>query len=542
MDKKESASDKQKIGLIIDSETLPFWAYRMVEKIKDSECAGINLIIKLPCSQKNKFKFLLYQLYEKIENKLFKPQPDASAPKSTESLFSDISVIEYDKPNNQDALKKIRKFKLDVLINGTEQIFFEDIVNTAELGIWSYIHGDINSKRIGPAGFFEVFEGEPEIMSTLLMQQKHEYRILYTSFSLSDHISRNRCNNPSFLKGSAFVIRVLKQLKKLGKDGFLQQIENKNPDLVNITDKKLSPPSNFLFIFLSLRLFFRFCFSYLERRFYNMEQWCLMFAQRKENFKHLPLKDFKIITPPKDRFWADPFVVYKDKQYFIFLEECLFSDPANAYLCVIKLEDDGSFSTPQKILHKSYHLSYPFVFEYEKEFYMIPESGQNKTVELYKCRNFPDKWDFVMNLMENVSAYDSTLFFKDNRWWLFCNIKEEKGAPSFDELFLFSAKDFMTQEWSAHPMNPIVSDVKNARPAGKIFEYEGEIYRPAQNSSHCYGYGLMINRIDTLTAQKYHETTIKSIKPDWNKNALACHTLNYEENFTLMDAVIKRKK
>ena len=30
---------------------------------------------------------------------------------------------------------------------------------------------------------------------------------------------------------------------------------------------------------------------------------------------------FQEITPPKDRFWADPFVIYKKQQHHVFFEE-----------------------------------------------------------------------------------------------------------------------------------------------------------------------------------------------------------------------------
>ena len=40
---------------------------------------------------------------------------------------------------------------------------------------------------------------------------------------------------------------------------------------------------------------------------------------------------------------------------------------------------------------------------------MIPESAENRTIELYRFRVFPDDLEFVHILMENVEAYDATL-------------------------------------------------------------------------------------------------------------------------------------
>ena len=46
--------------------------------------------------------------------------------------------------------------------------------------------------------------------------------------------------------------------------------------------------------------------------------------------------------------------------------------------------------------------------------------------------------------------------------------------------FLFYSDDPTSTEWNPHPKNPIISDVRNARPGGHIFEYKNKILRPAQ--------------------------------------------------------------
>jgi hypothetical protein len=92
-------------------------------------------------------------------------------------------------------------------------------------------------------------------------------------------------------------------------------------------------------------------------------------------------------------------------------------------------------------------------------------------------------------LMINVYAVDPTILRKDGKWWLFVNIRENEGASSLDELFLFYSADLFCRDWTPHPKNPVVSDVKSSRPAGRIFSYNGNIYRPSQNNSKRYGMG-----------------------------------------------------
>jgi len=101
---------------------------------------------------------------------------------------------------------------------------------------------------------------------------------------------------------------------------------------------------------------------------------------------------------------------------------------------------------------------------------MLPETASHRTIEVYRCLEFPNRWVFDRTLMDQVSALDTTLFPYQGRWWMFTNLKENEGASSWDELFLFSADQPLSVHWEPHPGNPIVSDVRRARSAGAIFE------------------------------------------------------------------------
>src|SRR5205085_8739929 len=119
---------------------------------------------------------------------------------------------------------------------------------------------------------------------------------------------------------------------------------------------------------------------------------------------------YKRIVPTKDRFWADPCVVFNNNTYYIFLEELIYKqNDGKAHIAVIEMDEKGNYQQPRIALKCDYHLSYPFVFKYAEEFYMIPETSEHSTIELYKCVSFPDKWEFVMNLMENIKAVDTTI-------------------------------------------------------------------------------------------------------------------------------------
>jgi len=267
------------------------------------------------------------------------------------------------------------------------------------------------------------------------------------------------------------------------------------------------------------------------------DQWILMY-DLKDTFSS-SLWRYKKIIPPKDRFWADPHVVYRDNKYYIYIEEFLHKT-MKGHISLIVMDENGEYAAPQKILDKPYHLSYPFIFEHEGKLYMIPETSSNNTIELFECSHFPDRWEFKMNLMEDVIAFDATLYYYNSKWWMFVNIVENVGACSDDELFLFYSDELQNKNWIPHPRNPIISDCKSARPAGKIFEKNGRMYRPSQNCSVQYGYGFNISHIELLNENEYEEIIVSKVYPNWDKDIIATHSYNRTNSLHIIDAKMKR--
>src|SRR5690606_23827569 len=181
--------------------------------------------------------------------------------------------------------------------------------------------------------------------------------------------------------------------------------------------------------------------------------------------------------------------------------------------------------------------SYPYIFEHEGTYYMIPESSQNKTIDLYTCTSFPDVWEFKQTLISDIDAHDASIIFRDNTWWLFVNVIAHKGISPNDELYIYFADSLCADTWQSHPQNPVISDVEYARPAGKFFEYNGSMYRPSQNNTKRYGYGLNFNKILSLTTKEYKEEPVTQIFPNWDAQTKAIHSFSYEEGLCVVDCV-----
>jgi hypothetical protein len=256
----------------------------------------------------------------------------------------------------------------------------------------------------------------------------------------------------------------------------------------------------------------------------------------------VPLREpfrFHELLPPHDRFWADPFPLLNDGRHWIFFEEKVSAQPGR--IAVVEVGPGGVVGPPVPALERPYHLSYPFVFEWDDQIYMLPETEQNRTVEVYRAEEFPTRWTADRVLLSGVRAVDATLAEIAGRWWMFVNIAESEEAPIADELHLYHAATPLGP-WLPHRLNPVKSDVRSARPAGRPFSFRGSWYRPAQDSSGRYGAAVVINRIERLDEEGFAEEEVARLSPAWRPDLIGTHTLNAAGGLTVIDAQRLRRR
>ena len=552
--------NRLKIGVLIDSYNIPHWAFHMLEEIQKSHYAQIVLLIKnerehssrrslLKSIQEN-FHRLLYIGFMKLEQRVFHNMtPDAFEKRNISHLLPDVPCLrvtprqqKFSDYFRQDDIETIREYKPDVLIRLGFRILRGEILHAAKYGIWSYHHGDNTVNRGGPACFWEVFEGQPVTGSILqiLTEDLDDGLVLYRSYSHTDQLSVKRGKNSVFWKTLYFLPRKLEELYTVGEKAFFSKAQEENQHPVFYSGKLYITPTNRQFVRLALKHYSTYLLKKIKY-LCSSYQWILLFRLHSQQRLPSSFWRFKKIIPPKDRFWADPFVVSHEETFYVFIEEFLYHRD-KGHIAYFTIDKQGKASEPKKIIEQPYHLSYPFVFTYNNTSYLIPESSQNRTIELYQCQRFPEKWERIHVLMENVEAFDTTLFRKDGTWFLFTNIRVHAGASSWDELFLFYSTELLSDRWTAHPQNPIVSDAGSARPAGRIFSYHNNLYRPSQNNTNGYGYGMKINQILTLTETDYQEVCVNEILPNWDRRIVGTHTLNSVEHLTVIDGLLQRPK
>ncbi len=388
--------------------------------------------------------------------------------------------------------------------------------------------------RDTPPGLWEALEHQLAIGSRLQVNLPGELapRVTGRGYSRADDASPLRNQHEAAWRCAAMLVRQLQLLATQAPNwGELPTDElSANRGLPNLCQALQQVPLHYAKRLLASRR---------ARAQKLLDQWIILYKRGTAGELATELPSFERLLPPRDVFWADPFPVHRDGREWIFIEEATF-EPRRGHLSVIEIDAAGEVIDHQVILKTPYHLSYPNVFEHDGEWYMVPESGEDKTVQLYRCTGWPGQWEKVMNLMEGAACYDSTFVQHDGRWWMFVNMQAYPGQGPDDELHLFYADELLTTDWTPHPLNPIISDVRCARQAGPIFKRDGVIYRPSQHGGGCYGNGTHINRVDELSTKAFAETRLETHYPDWCEQITATHHLAESGGLTVADAVYRR--
>lgn len=548
--------EKLRIGLLVDNVKISAWQYAMIERIVNSYYAEVDLILlndgirNIHKSEFDKLKKnrnqVFYHLLKRIDRRLSNVKPDAFAKKDLSALLPDTPVLKV-KPVmkkfsdyfEKGDIDKVKDHKIDILIRMGFRVLRGEILKSSRYGVWSFHHGDNSQMRGSPPGFWEVVENWPTTGAVLqiISEDLDGGKVLYRSWTCTDKLSVAKNKNKNYWKSLTFLPRKIEELYNLGETEFFKKNNNNNKDLDLYSERLYKVPSNSETLKLAVNQLIKIFRHFIKNLFYQ-SQWTLMFDLNKD--MSMSLFRFRKIIPPKDSSWSAPHVIKQNGKYYVFIEEFLNSSN-KGHISVIEIDNNGSYGHSKKALEKNYHLSYPFVFESGEKIYMVPDSHDNRTIEIYECVDFPHKWEHKMNLMDNIDAANTTLFHHNKKWWLFTAIKEYEGAAR-DELYVFYANELLTTEWKAHPLNPVISDARKAIPAGKMFVRNEKIYRPVRDCSLYCGYGIRIQKITVLSEADYDERTISSAKPHWNREITGTHSFAYEEGLTVVDSLIRRPK
>lgn len=239
------------------------------------------------------------------------------------------------------------------------------------------------------------------------------------------------------------------------------------------------------------------------------------------------------VAAPHGHFWADPFLRVHAGRVYCFVEDYVYASN-RAHISVLEITK-ADVRCLGVALQESFHLSFPFLFEYGGHLYMCPETSESNQIRIYKCDEFPLRWSLDSVAIDGISAADSMFFEHRGRWWLLTSIDRSGLNDHCSELCLFHAPDPLGGAWTPHPMNPLYIDTDMGRNAGLIVD-EGRIYRAAQRQGFDqYGEGLALYEIVELDETRYSERKVTDIRHDYLQRSLGSHHISSDGNVTVVD-------
>jgi hypothetical protein len=227
------------------------------------------------------------------------------------------------------------------------------------------------------------------------------------------------------------------------------------------------------------------------------------------------------LVPPMDRIWADPFLARDDGQLWVFLEEMPYATERGRIVCAA-IDTSGQVSSIETALEEDCHLSYPNVFQYNGQWFMVPESATRRNVVLYRAVRLPGPWDPVVELISGVRIYDATIHYDGNVWWITASARNN-GECCFDELHVYSATR-LEGPWKPSPRNPVRVDPGWSRPAGPWFRWQNRWTRPVQDCRGHYGRAVQLLTVDGMSDAGPRESALASLAPRASSSVTGVHT------------------
>lgn len=235
--------------------------------------------------------------------------------------------------------------------------------------------------------------------------------------------------------------------------------------------------------------------------------------------------EVKWVKAPKERLYADPFILDVTSTEILVLVEDYEYKLAKGVISLLHINRHTmEILTRKVLLELPTHLSFPNIYRRNGEVYVYPESARSGKQDIYR-------FDFISEELHPCATIcDDILWDSD--------ISEHFGKPL---LFTAAHDDYHLDiyQWKEDlqrfiPWKSISDNSRNARLGGALFEYQGKIYYPAQNSEKGYGEHVDIKEIFYKDGE-FVVSEVKSIYSSHPTFKRGLHTINEYKGIVVID-------
>lgn len=321
--------------------------------------------------------------------------------------------------------------------------------------------------------------------------------------------------------------------------------------LMTIIANRYSPIKNEVSKYQYLKVSFRELLTYgyhllyvvLKKIFYsrnNPRKWYLVF--RKSSWHNFSYESLNLIENPYGSFLADPFLFEINGDVFCLAEKMDLTQRKKGHIVMALFGMQENYFKWIDAIKEDFHLSFPFIFKFEGDYYMCPETSEISEIRLYKLDISKLTWHFYRTIMRDIKAVDNIIFFKNDLWWLSSSVDLSLTGDYETFNFIWYSDNPIDGNWYQHANNPIYVDSSRARNAG-IVTLAGEIYRVSQGQAlGVYGKFFNINRILDINPRKYIEIVLDNHSQKFHNKNNASHHLTSFDNLTVFDISLNKKE
>ena len=274
------------------------------------------------------------------------------------------------------------------------------------------------------------------------------------------------------------------------------------------------------------------------------EVWCI--GYKEKDYTILEKEDrtlYRVLQPTYKYWYADPMPVMWNGRRYVFME-VYDRFKRKGFIGLSELKN-GRLTRPIKVIEEEYHMSYPFVFDYNGSLFMCPETHEAKQIRIYRMKENIHTWELykVFDVGEELS--DTNVYHVNGNLRLI-NTSKRHDNPYMTRLHLFEISNFMG-ECTLKELDSVEMKKEyayNNRNGGNI----GEKYRVIQQAEYgWYGKDVVIREL-----QQHEATFVESgdlicysldnirVKNSSKKQLMGIHTYSFQENLETIDINIRQ--
>ncbi|WP_223701139.1 glucosamine inositolphosphorylceramide transferase family protein [Sutcliffiella deserti] len=523
-----------RFAITMEGNLLEQWkvdCIKLLMNIPEVKLAMIVEVPKNPVVKKQSPLYRMYQSFVGLRSSLLKsvPLPD-NFDKIHKIHCSNLADLKN--PYSKEDVDFIKGMDLDFILHLGETGIEDELLNVTRYGVWTFRYGQSGWLPQVPGGWLEIRNNEPVTEVGLYRltgnpQEGIACRKGYFATVCHSFRKNKEMLCQSIVNWPALVCKEILDYP-IHQDESIQVFSTTKSDYDTLTSTTETA---------------KFIATTWKHKARNLYKKLFCYEFWNVGIVHKPIQTFldeqhpiiEWLVPKNKCYFADPFGLKDEDGIHILMEE-VDHKVVKGYISGVSMKRETGKDAQywsRSVLRLESHMSYPYLLEYAGEVYCIPETSEAREVAVYKKRN--GKWMKHKTLLENFAAVDSTIIHHGAYWWLFCTKADSSPQSDNNELHIYYAKELFG-DWNPHHSNPVKVDIRSSRPAGTPFIHENQIIRPAQDCSKTYGGRIVLNKVITLTIDKFEEVVVSPVEPrEDSMYPDGVHTISSIGEITVLD-------